>query len=125
MLSTRDYHDFAALYTLASPGQGGCEDDDESVARDVLPALFSERARRYENKRLLDELGEDDLPPDEVERQERESFGRPSSPATTEKLAMARKLTLMTEMNEGFAADRRLWRWIEDAMGGLDDVGRP
>ncbi|KAK4031791.1 hypothetical protein C8A01DRAFT_41762 [Parachaetomium inaequale] len=125
MLSTRDYHDFAALYALAHPGQGGGKDDDgESAARDVLPALFSERARRDENKKLLGELGEDDWPRDEVERQERASFVRPSSPATQEKLAVARKLTLLAEMNERLVADRRLWRWIEDAMEDVGDVAR-
>lgn len=34
---------------------------------------------------------------------------------------MARKLTLMSEMKERFVADRRLWRWIEDAMN-LKDI---
>ncbi|KAK4153916.1 hypothetical protein C8A00DRAFT_33317 [Chaetomidium leptoderma] len=111
MLSTRDYHDFAELYALACPRR--LTGDDEP-SRDI-PSLFSERARRSENRQLLHELGADDLSRDDVERHERAAFGRPS-PASTEKMAVARKLTLVSEMNERFVADRRLWQWIEHFM---------
>jgi hypothetical protein len=29
--------------------------------------------------------------------------------------AIARKLTMMAELSDGFVADRKLWRWIEEA----------
>lgn len=35
-----------------------------------------------------------------------------------DRLAVARKLTVMSEMNPGFIRDRRLWRWIEGALKG-------
>jgi hypothetical protein len=73
MLSIRDYHDFATLYALAHQKR-------EGQVEEYLPALFNERARCSENKRLLEELKDDDLSPEEVAREERESFGCPTTP---------------------------------------------
>lgn len=111
MLSTRDYYDFVALY--APVNQLGEEDDWYQH----IPALFDDRSKRRENRVLLARLREDDMPRDCVEQHERAAFGSPE-PASTAKLAVARKLTLMAEMNKEFIADRRLWRWVEDAMDG-------
>jgi hypothetical protein len=122
MLSTRDYHEFEALHALAFPRKEEGEEDG-GVTQD-MPALFSERARRSENVRLLGELSQDDWSPDEVERQEGSSFGKPSL-ATAEKMAVARKLTLMAEMNERFVADKRLWRWVEEALKDIEDADIP
>ncbi|SPQ17634.1 be2a466e-a0d6-44d2-9225-397dbde39b44 [Thermothielavioides terrestris] len=116
MLSTRDYHDFVALYSLGRCSDGNEEGRSESdEGNPDIPALFAERARQSENMQLLAELREDDSPPDYVKRQEQASI-LARAQAHPEKLAVARKLTLMSEMNERFVADRKLWRWIEDAM---------
>lgn len=32
------------------------------------------------------------------------------------KEAAARKLTLVSELNQGFVADKRLWRWLDKAL---------
>lgn len=110
MLSTQDYHLFAALHQRALELEGHHKLVD-------IPLLFYKRAQREENKQLLCELSEDDLPQNYVEKQEREAFGRPEF-ANMAKIAVARKLTLMSEIRtEGFVADKRLWRWIEDALG--------
>lgn len=41
---------------------------------------------------------------------------RSNSLETLARAAVARKLTLMSEMNPYFVADARLWRWIEGAL---------
>lgn len=115
MLSIRDYHDFEVLYALVH------KPDGERAGPGDIPRLFDERAQRYENRKLLDELGKDDLSQDYVKRQEQAAFGS-SQAVNSDRLALARKLTLMSEMNKRFVADRRLWRWIEDT---LEDIGTP
>lgn len=116
MLSKQDYHDFGALYRLAHHRrEGGAESPVD------IPSLFGERARREENKLLLEELAEEDMPRDEVERRERASFGSSARDGYTERLAVARKLTLAAEMNEKFVADSRVWRWVEDALTGAGE----
>ncbi|GAB1311527.1 hypothetical protein MFIFM68171_01737 [Madurella fahalii] len=112
MLSTRDYHDFVALFALLNRA----EEDDEWYRR--VPALFDERAEQRENRLLLAELRDDDLPQDYVEQQERATFGS-SGAVNSERLAVVRKLTLMYHINKEFIADRRLWRWIEDSMNDI------
>jgi len=113
MLSIRDYHHFEALYALVHRPDGG-----EHASADV-PGLFSERGRRSENRRLLDELSEEDWSDEYVRKQERTAFG---NPPPAQRLAVARKLTLVSEMNKGFVADRRLWQWIEKALEDFDVV---
>ncbi|KAF5701292.1 altered inheritance of mitochondria [Fusarium mundagurra] len=76
--------------------------------------LFHQRAMTPSNKQLLSKLIEYDLTDDEVKEREIDVF----SDDKVERLAVARKLTLMSEMNPGFIGDRRLWRWIEEAMKG-------
>ncbi|KAG7288585.1 hypothetical protein NEMBOFW57_004938 [Staphylotrichum longicolle] len=120
MLSTQDVHEFETLHALAFPQEEEGGGDMGEGARDIA-ALFRDRARRSENMRLLAELSQDDLAPDEVARHERASFGKPSLVAT-EKVAVARKLTLMAQMNDRFVADRRLWRWLEAALKDIDDT---
>ncbi|KAF5535558.1 altered inheritance of mitochondria [Fusarium napiforme] len=74
--------------------------------------LFHQRAMAPSNQQLLSKLKEDDLTDAEVKEREIDVF----SGDKVERLAVARKLTLMFEMNPGFIGDRRLWRWIEEAM---------
>ena len=113
MLSIRDYYHFEALYALAHRPDGG-----EHASVDV-PGLFGECGRRSENRRLLNELREENWSDEYVRKQERAAFG---SPPPAERLAVARKLTLVSEMNKGFVADRRLWQWVEKALEDVDVV---
>ncbi|KAF5665951.1 kinase-like domain-containing protein [Fusarium circinatum] len=78
--------------------------------------LFHRRAMAPSNKQLLSELKKDDLTDAEVKEREKDVF----SGDKLERLAVARKLTLMAEMNPGFVGDRQLWRWIEEAVKGPD-----
>ncbi|KAH6969360.1 kinase-like domain-containing protein [Fusarium avenaceum] len=74
--------------------------------------LFHERSMLPSNKLLLSRLGEDDLPDEEIKEKEKDVFSRVKS----DRLAVARKLTIMSEMNPGFIGDKRLWRWLEEAL---------
>jgi len=74
--------------------------------------LFHKRAMTASNKKLFSKLKEDDLTDDEMRTREKDIF----SGDKLDRLAVARKLTLMSEMNPGFLGDRRLWLWIEEAL---------
>lgn len=74
--------------------------------------LFHKRAMLPSNKQLLSKLREDDLSDAEIKEREKDAFSR----TTSDRLAVARKLTLMSEMNPGFVGDRRLWQWLENAL---------
>jgi hypothetical protein len=87
---------------------------DEAADSRGLLWLFHERANRDENKALLAELQEEDLTGEELEKEERAHFP-PSRTVNSDMLTVARKLTLMSEMNPLFFADHRLWKWIEEA----------
>ncbi|KIL95592.1 hypothetical protein FAVG1_00329 [Fusarium avenaceum] len=78
--------------------------------------LFHERATLPSNKLLLSRLREDDLPDEEVKEREKDVFSRVKS----DRLAIARKLTIMSEMNPGFVGDKRLWRWLDEALKDCD-----
>lgn len=103
MISAIDYHLFHSLYTSVDGAAG--EDVD-------IPRLFHWHASREENRKLLAELAEDDAPDDHIEREERSYFAAVESNRT----AVASKLTLVSEMNVAFMADRKLWLWIDDAL---------
>jgi hypothetical protein len=53
-----------------------------------------------------------DCPVTEIQRDEEDYFRDSDS----EKEAIARKLTMVADLSEGFVADKRLWRWIKEAM---------
>lgn len=114
MLSTQDYHDFAALYALAHPRQNGEEGNDQYASS--IATLFAECPQQADNKQLLAELAAGDASPNVVARHERDAFGTLLKESAVEMIAVARKLTAMMEMNETFVADTRLWRWIENVM---------
>lgn len=82
LLSTRDYYyHFAAL----------CEEGVD------IPSLFQQRAQERGNKKLLEELAAEDSTREYVAKEELASFGTLN--AVDEKLAVARELTVMWEMN--------------------------
>ncbi|CZR40270.1 uncharacterized protein FPRO_05170 [Fusarium proliferatum ET1] len=74
--------------------------------------LFYQRATTASNKQLLSRLKEDDFTDEEMKTREKDVFYGDE----VDRLAVARKLTLMSEMNPGFIGDRRLWLWIEEAL---------
>jgi len=56
-------------------------------------------------------LTEDNRLASEIKRDEDDYFRYSSSGRE----AIARKLTMVAELSEGFVADKRLWQWIEEA----------
>lgn len=109
-------------------------------------AILESYASREDSKQLLDELREDDRVDDiRWDQHHVESFDIASNQDEIEdndtssdlssnedhgsmddqepakyrnelNLAVARKLTIASELNPRFLADRRLWHWIEDAL---------
>ena len=111
LLSKQDYVYFKNLYETVWKFQEDGLPDPVNYGR-----LFHERAQQESNKKLLTELREDDDLEEEIEEKEKGTFCYAEKDGS-DSLAVARKLTLMAEMNPGFVADGRLWRWIEDAVG--------
>ena len=109
LLSKNDYEHFRRLFELVYKTSA----DEAGDGRGLL-WLFHERANRDENRALLAELQEEDMTREELEKRERAHFP-PSRTVNSDVLAVARKLTLMSEMNPVFFADHRLWKWIEKA----------
>ncbi|KAF5599289.1 RNase H domain-containing protein [Fusarium pseudoanthophilum] len=106
MLSTQDYTLFKSLYDLVYIKNS-----------DDIPRQFHERRMQDPGRALFAKLcqeGESDE--DESPREEDGNGQRTVSVETV----IARKLTLMSEMNTNFVADKRLWRWIEDVLGTLE-----
>ncbi|KAI9736400.1 MAG: hypothetical protein M1818_006133 [Claussenomyces sp. TS43310] len=91
----QDYHYFTELYT--------------SEAEINVPKLFKDVQKEDEFVELAKALAEDDRPATKTERDEEAYFHGSGSGIE----AIARKLTVMAELSQGFVADRRLWRWIE------------
>ncbi|KAG5826408.1 hypothetical protein H9Q74_003502 [Fusarium xylarioides] len=111
LLSGQDLPLFQRLYDLVYR----TEIEYPSDSRDC-GWLFHQRALTTSNKQLLCKLSEDDLTDDEVKEREIDVFSGDKTGDKMERLAVARKLTVMSEMNPRFIGDRRLWRWIEEAL---------
>ena len=100
--SLQDYRYFTELYvSVYKP-----EDDID------VPRLFKDVQREEEFVELATTLAEDDRSADEIQRDEQEYFQYSRS----EREAIARKLTMVAGLSEGFVADKRLWQWIEGAI---------
>ncbi|KAF7560258.1 hypothetical protein G7046_g3883 [Stylonectria norvegica] len=110
LLSKQDLDLFKALYEIVFESENGGLLGSVDYAR-----LFQQRAQDDSNKRLSAELREDDPSKDEARKHEEAAFCY-AEERKWDSLAIARKVTLMSEMNAGFVADKRLWRWIEDAL---------
>ncbi|ENH69519.1 hypothetical protein FOC1_g10011875 [Fusarium oxysporum f. sp. cubense race 1] len=98
MLSTQDYTHFKSLYELVYRKESG-----------DIPQLFYERSIHESGKAIFAKLCQES--PDEEEEEEHDRSVNNQLRKSTD-FAMARKLTLMSEMNHNFVADRRLWLWI-------------
>ncbi|KAK7403933.1 hypothetical protein QQX98_010303 [Neonectria punicea] len=108
MLSTQDYTHFKVLYNLVY----------EKESEDI-PRLFREQSMQEHGKALMAKLCQDELEEEEehIEEQEDDEDGHVDE---SDGPAVARKLTLMSEMNPKFVADKRLWLWIEKALEPAD-----
>ncbi len=83
--------------------------------------LFHERSKRDANKQLLPELQKEDLTAEELQKQEQAAFPL-SKTAKSDAVAVARKLTMISEMNPCFFADNILWQWVEKARRHNDTI---
>ncbi len=110
LLSTQDYMLFQALYKLVYKAGG----DVPQITR-----LFEERAAELDNQQLLATLCADDYTESEIKQEEDAAFGSPKFD-TSDSRAVARKLTIMSELNHEFFPGSKLWRWIEQALEPVD-----
>ncbi|KAG8409276.1 hypothetical protein J3458_019393 [Metarhizium acridum] len=106
LLSRNDYEHFRQLFELVHK---------PSAEGEGILCLVHRRANRDENKRLVAELQEEDFTIEELQEKER-LFMPPTRHTNSDAIAVARKLTLMSEMNPGFLADHVLWQWVELAL---------
>ncbi|KAF5538173.1 RNase H domain-containing protein [Fusarium phyllophilum] len=108
MLSTQDYTLFKSLFDLVYQ-----KDSDD------IPRLFRERSMQESGQSLFAMLCQGES---EEEEDERAPKGDDSGGQTnvSVEVVVARKLTLMSEMNTNFVADKRLWLWIENILETLD-----
>ncbi|KAL7926034.1 kinase-like domain-containing protein [Trichoderma austrokoningii] len=107
LLSKNDYEHFRRLFELVykpSAEEAG-----------LLLHLLHERAKTDENQKLLIELQEYDMTAEEQRKEEQKYFS-PARRANSDAVAVARKLTIMSEMNPGFLANHVLWQWVEEAL---------
>ncbi|KAI9798737.1 MAG: hypothetical protein M1825_005019 [Sarcosagium campestre] len=97
--SLQDFHLFSELYHLVY----GVTD---------IPQLFRavEQQEPFIDKRQT--LAADDKVVDEIAREESEYF----SHVGPERLAVSRKLKLISDMNQTFVADKKLWKWLAEAL---------
>ncbi|KAF7553637.1 hypothetical protein G7046_g7046 [Stylonectria norvegica] len=110
LLSANDCQHFTRLYELVYKTS-----TEEARGPAEILLLFHERASTDENKRLLLELQQDLMTEEEEQEDIRMSFRPSRINGRPDALAVARKLELMSEMNPGFFADRKLWRWVVEA----------
>lgn len=116
-MSTRaDCEHFMRLYDLVYNTATGYRD---ATTANVIVRLFHDRANQAMNKQLLAKLQEDDLVGEELHEDEKMHFPRDKKKACS-RVAVARKLILMSEMNPYFFPDLRLWRWVEEALAEDD-----
>ncbi|EPE09970.1 rnase h domain containing protein [Ophiostoma piceae UAMH 11346] len=107
LLASQDYTLFKALFGLV-----------HKDGSDEIPRMFYERSMQGHGRELLAKLQEDAGKEKSVWEKLGEEEGRPKRP--TERVAVARKLVLMSEMNRNFVTDKRLWRWLGDALDKTD-----
>lgn len=106
LLSTQDYALFQALYKLCYR----IEDEELDI-----PGILNDLAEEENNRHLLATLREDDYTTLELKKEEVAAFGI-SEADKSDRRAIARKLTVMAELNGSFLASSKLWRWIEGAL---------
>lgn len=98
LLSKSDYDSFRELLELVHK---------PSAEETGILFLFHERAKRDKNKKLLVKQQEEDVTAEELREKERILFP-PTRIANSDAIAVARKLTFMSQMNPSFLADHIL-----------------
>ncbi|EJP65969.1 RNase H domain containing protein [Beauveria bassiana ARSEF 2860] len=111
LTSKYDFAHLKDLYRLVY--RADAEDDD-------VTELFRRMAAEEENKKLLEELRENDLAASELHKLEAAAFGTRAN--STDSRAIARKLSVVAEMNKNFVTTSKLWRWIEAALETQPDT---
>ncbi|KAF5611582.1 RNase H domain protein [Fusarium subglutinans] len=107
MLSTQDYTLFKSLFELVY---------NENA--DNIPRLFHERRMQEAGQAQFAKLCQG-----ESEEEEDEPIQKVDDNGQTHisvEVVVARKVSLMCEMNSNFVADKRLWLWIESVLETLD-----
>ena len=97
----QDYNHFAELYTLVLGHQTA-----------DIPTIFREQYATGAVSDMAKTLSSEDQQPDKIKRDEDAYF----SAVGAERRALSMKLTIASELNQGFVADRRLWYWIEECL---------
>ena len=80
-----------------------------------ISRVFNKAKKEDEFLNLNRMLAADDRPAAEIREEERQYF----SHVGMERQAISRKLTVASEWSQGFIADKRLWRWLEEVMACL------
>lgn len=101
----QDYNHFRDLYAsvLGSPQQ----------KENNIPIIFRQQQQQNENEAVVSMakiLSSEDRPEEKIKRDEDAYF----SAVGSERRAVSTMLTIASELNQGFVADRRLWQWLED-----------
>lgn len=105
LLSKDDYRLFQGLYRLVY--KTSAQDSD-------IHELFNHLAMEEKKQRLLATLIADDYTASELNQEEAAAFGSNSN--ESDNLAVARKLTVVTEINKKFVTTSKLRRWIKRAL---------
>ncbi|KAF5704370.1 RNase H domain-containing protein [Fusarium mundagurra] len=107
MLSTQDYTLFKSLYDLVYQRNS-----------DDIPQLFHERSMQEAGQAIFTKLCEAETEEEEGGPTQKDDDNGQTNVSV--EAVVARKLTLMSEMNTNFVADKRLWLWIENVLETLD-----
>ncbi|XWW94505.1 hypothetical protein V2A60_002448 [Cordyceps javanica] len=105
LVSKNDLELFKALYSIVY--KVTVDDGD-------ITTLFNRLAADKRNQELLKELRTDDFTTSELKEHEASRLGYLGN--KNDRRAVARKLTVMAELNRHFVTSVKLWRWIEAAM---------
>lgn len=100
----QDYHYFTELYSLVF------KPEEEPN----IPLMFGELRKEKEFSDLTEELVEYERPIEKIKRDEEASFFE--SDEGNQNKAIARKLTMVSLFSKSFVADRRLWKWLAEAI---------
>ncbi|KIH90281.1 hypothetical protein SPBR_00623 [Sporothrix brasiliensis 5110] len=94
------------------------EEQEETAGQETMAGRGTEGKRIKEGEKIVRKREEGKA--DNGDVQQMLTAVRKREERVTVRYAVARKLTLMSERNANFVADKRLWQWIEDALEIVD-----